>query len=148
MAITGIPSLRASLTAMCSFLVSTTHNALGTRDMSLIPPSDRSSLSRSRRSWSSSFLVMPEPATSSKSISSSSLSRCSRLKTVVKLVSMPPSHRWFTNGMPTLRACSATASWACFLVPTYRTVPPWATVSLMNSYAWSMKSSDCCRSMM
>ncbi len=78
-AITGMPSLRASLTAMCSFLVSTTQTALGTRAMSLIPPSERSSFSRSRRRCSSSFLVRVEPATSSKSISSSSLSRWSRL---------------------------------------------------------------------
>ena len=81
---------------------------------------------------------MPDPATSPKSISSSSFSRCSRLNTVEKFVSMPPSQRWFTNGMPTRRACSAIASWACFLVPTYRIVPPCATVSLMNSYARSM----------
>ena len=133
-----MPSLRASLTAMCSFLVSTTQIALGTRDMSLIPPSVRSSLSCSRRSCRSSFLVMPEEATSPKSISSSSLSRCSRLYTVEKLVSIPPSQRWFTNGIPTRRACSAIASCACFLVPTYRMVPPCATVSLMNSYARSM----------
>ena len=132
-AITGMPSLRASLTAMCSFLVSTTQIALGTRVMCRIPPSERSSLSRSRLRCSSSFLVRVEPATSSKSTSSSSLSRCSRLNTVPKLVSMPPSQRWFTNGIPTLRACSAMASCACFLVPTYRIVPPWATVSLMNS---------------
>ena len=51
---------------------------------------------------------------------------------------MPPSQRWFTNGMPTRRACSAIASCACFFVPTYRIVPPCATVSLMNSYALSM----------
>src|SRR6478609_9263682 len=39
-------------------------------------------------------------------------------------------------------------SCACFLVPTKRIVPPWATVSLTNSYALSMYVSDCCRSMM
>ena len=79
-----------------------------------------------------------EPATSSKSTSSSSLRRCSRLWTVWKLVSMPPSQRWFTYGMPTRVACSAMASCACFLVPTNRIVPPWATVSLTKSYARSM----------
>ncbi len=88
------------------------------------------------------------PATSSKSISSSSLSRWSRLCTVPKLVSMPPSHRWLTKGIPTRAACSATASCACFFVPTKRIVPPWATVSRTNSKARSMSVSDCCRSMM
>src|SRR5262249_51835036 len=34
---------------------------------------------------------------------------------------MPPSQRWFTNGIPTRRACSAMASWACLFVPPYRT---------------------------
>ena len=81
---------------------------------------------------------MPEPDTSPKSISSSSLSRWRRLNTVEKLVSIPPSQRWLTYGIPTRPACSAMTSWACFLVPTYRIVPPWATVSLMNSYARSM----------
>jgi hypothetical protein len=86
----GICSLRASATARCSFLVSTIHTAAGVRPISRIPPSERSSLSRSRFIWSSSFLVRPEPATSSKSTSSSSLSRLRRSCTVWKLVSMPP----------------------------------------------------------
>ena len=77
--------------------------------------------------------MWPEPATSSKSISSSSFRRVSRLEMVWKLVSMPPSQRWLTYGMPTRVACSATASWACFFVPTKRIVPPCATVSLTNS---------------
>ncbi|CAM5278237.1 hypothetical protein SGRI78S_02839 [Streptomyces griseus subsp. griseus] len=50
-----------------------------------------------------------------------------------KLVSMPPSQRWLTYGMPTRVACSAMASWACFFVPTNMMEPPWATVSLTNS---------------
>ena len=68
-------------------------------------------------------------------MTSSSLSRCSRLCTVWKLVSMPPSQRWLTYGMPTRVACSAIASWPCFFVPMNRIVPPWATVSLTKSYA-------------
>ena len=76
---TGIPSLRASPTAMCSFLVSTTQIALGILAISRIPPSVRSSLSFSRRIMRSSFFVFPEPATSSKSISSNSFRRCRRL---------------------------------------------------------------------
>ncbi|MNW60975.1 hypothetical protein D3C74_390020 [compost metagenome] len=92
----GMRSLRASSTARCSLLVSTIHTAEGTFAMSRMPPRVRVSLSFSRRRTSSSFLVRPEAATSSKSISSSSFMRCRRLCTVVKLVSMPPSQRWFT----------------------------------------------------
>ena len=86
------------------------HTALGTLAMSLMPPRVLTSLSFSRRRTSSSFLVIPLAATSSKSSSSSSLSFCSRLCTVWKLVSMPPSQRWLTYGMPTRVACSATGS--------------------------------------
>ncbi len=145
---TGMPSFRASPTAMCSLLVSTTQTAEGVRAMSRIPPRVRSSLSFSRRRTSSSFLVMPEPATSSKSICSSSLSRCSRLWTVWKLVSIPPSQRSLTYGIPTRVACSATASWACFLVPTNMIVPPRETVSRTYEYARSIAVSDWVRSMM
>ncbi len=77
--------------------------------------------------------MRPEPATLSKSTSSSSLRRLIRWCTVWKLVSIPPSQRWFTKGIPTRVACSAIASWACFLVPTNMIVPPLATVSLMNA---------------
>jgi hypothetical protein len=56
-AITGMPSLRASSTAMCSFLVSTTQTAEGTRCMSRSPPRVRVSLVFSRDSCSVSFLV-------------------------------------------------------------------------------------------
>ena len=118
--------------------VSTIHTAAGTRLMSLIPPRVFASLSFSRRMISSSFLVKELPAASSKSISSSSLSRWRRLLTVAKLVSIPPSQRWFTYGMPTRAACSATGSCAWRLVPTKSTVPPRATVSLTNSKALSM----------
>ncbi len=93
---TGIPSFWASEMARCSFLVSTTHTAAGSLLMSRIPPRVRWSLSFSRRIMSSSFLVRPEPATSSKSICSSSFMRSRRARTVEKLVSMPPSQRWLT----------------------------------------------------
>ncbi len=92
----GMCSLRASSTARCSLLVSTIHTADGVRLISRMPPSDLLSLSRSRRICSSSFLVRLLPATSSKSISSSSLRRLIRWCTVWKLVSMPPSQRWLT----------------------------------------------------
>ena len=82
--------------------------------------------------------MRPDPATSSKLISSSSLRRVRRLEIVWKFVSMPPSQRWLTYGIPTRVACSATGSCAWRLVPTKRMVPPWATVSLTNSNALLM----------
>ena len=57
MAMTGMLSLRASWMAMSSLLVSITNIRSGMPPMSLMPPSESSSLSRSRVSWSSSFLV-------------------------------------------------------------------------------------------
>ena len=50
--------------------------------------------------------------------------RCSiRSESVRQFVSSPPSQRLLTYGMPTRFACSATASCACFFVPTKSTVP-------------------------
>ncbi|SKY72357.1 Uncharacterised protein [Mycobacteroides abscessus subsp. abscessus] len=75
---TGMLSLRASPTAMCSLLVSTTQMAEGTLAISRIPPSVRSSLFFSRVSIRISFLVRPsKPPVCS--IVSSSLRRCRRL---------------------------------------------------------------------
>ena len=113
----GMFSLRASATARCSLLVSTTQIAEGTFCMSRIPPRLRSSLFFSRVSIRISFLVRPSKPPVCSMVSSS-LRRCRRLCTVEKLVSMPPSQRWFTYGMPTRVASSAMDSCACFLVPT------------------------------
>ena len=54
-AITGMPSLRASVTAMCSFFVSMMNTASGTRSRSWMPERLRSSFSRSRRRRIASF---------------------------------------------------------------------------------------------
>jgi hypothetical protein len=54
------------------------------------------------------------------------------LEIVWKLVSIPPSQRWFTYGMPQRFDSSSTICCACFLVPTKRIVPPRETVSRMN----------------
>ncbi len=86
MPMTGMPSLRASSIARCSFLVSTTQIADGVLVRLRIPPSDLCSLSSSRFLMSSSFLVKPLLLVSSKSSSSSSFMRASRLDTVWKLV--------------------------------------------------------------
>ncbi len=48
---------------------------------------------------------------------------------VVKLVSIPPSHRSFTYGMPHLAAALEIGSCVCFLVPTNRMMPPSAARS-------------------
>ena len=45
-------------------------------------------------------------------------------QTVWKFVSIPPSHRVVTNGIPTRAACSEMTSCACFFVPTNRITPP------------------------
>ena len=44
-------------------------------------------------------------------------------RTVLKLVSMPPSQRWSTYGMPHRIASRRITSWAARLVPTKSTVP-------------------------
>ncbi len=61
-ATTGILSLFASWTAIASLLVSITNRMSGRPPISLMPPSARSSLSRSRVSSSSSRLVRPASA--------------------------------------------------------------------------------------
>ena len=71
-----------------------------------------------------------------------------RLLRVAKLVSRPPSQRLATYGMPTRSACSLTASWHCFFVPTNSTLPPRSAVRRRKSYASSMSTVLFCRSMM
>ena len=58
-----------------------------------------------------------------------------RFLIVVKFVSMPPSQRLLTYGMPARVASWAIGSWACFFVPTNRTYSPRATVSRTKSSA-------------
>ena len=48
---------------------------------------------------------------------------------VVKFVSIPPSQRWFTYGMPHVSEALAIGSCDCFLVPMKRMLPPLATMS-------------------
>mmetsp|Transcript_4512 Transcript_4512/g.10205 ORF Transcript_4512/g.10205 Transcript_4512/m.10205 type:complete len:289 (+) Transcript_4512:3947-4813(+) len=55
---TGISSFLASLTAMCSFLISTTQSAAGSLVTSAIPYNNRSSFAFSRAIISCSFLAM------------------------------------------------------------------------------------------
>jgi hypothetical protein len=94
MAMTGMLSLRASWIAIASLLVSITNMMSGMPPMSLMPPSDSSSLSRSRVSCSSSFLVRPPAVSPSRP--SSSRRRAMEPEMVRQLVSVPPSQRWLT----------------------------------------------------
>ena len=146
-AITGIPSRRASFTASCSLRRSTMKIASGCLRMSATPPRFASSFSSSAcieiRSLGGSRSSWP----SSRSRRSSC--RCSiRSEIVRQLVSRPPSQRWFTYGMPVRLASSSTESWACFLVPTKRTVPPRSARLRTKLCASSRLSSVFCRSMM
>ena len=64
--------------------------------------------------------------------SSSSVRRLIDWRMVLKFVSMPPSQRWFTYGMPQRAASFWIASRAERLVPTNSTVPPSAMMPLMK----------------
>ncbi len=58
-----------------------------------------------------------------------------RSEIVWKLVSRPPSQRWFTYGWPAASAISLMPSRACFLVPTNSTVPPRLAISAAKLWA-------------
>ena len=94
-ATTGSPSLLASVTAMCSFFVSITKMASGRWSSPRIPPRLRCSFSSSRVWRSASFFGM-----ASKSpafcMASNSFILLTRVETVWKLVSIPPSQRSLT----------------------------------------------------
>ena len=123
------------------------NSASGRPVMSLMPPRLRMSLSSSRRIICASFLLRRSsaPLDCSSSISCRRLIDC---RMVLKLVSMPPSQRWFTKGMPQRVASSWIASRALRLVPTNSTLPPSPTTFLMKSAAWLYRGSDFSRLMM
>ena len=91
----GMPSLLASVTAMCSFFVSSTKTASGSRSMLRMPPRLRSSFSSSRLMMSASFLGMASNSPESR-MRWYSFIFATRLEIVWKLVSMPPSQRSLT----------------------------------------------------
>ena len=129
----GMPSFLASAMAICSLLVSITNSRSGRPPISLMPPSDLLSLSRSRVSCSTSFLV--RPLASPASISSSCFRRRIDWEMVFQLVSVPPSQRWLMKYCAERLAASAMPSEACRLVPTNSTRPPPATTSLILTSA-------------
>ena len=94
-ATTGRPSLLASVTAMCSFLVSMTKMASGSRSRPRMPPRFRCSFSSSRVWRSASFLGMASKSPA-LCMASNSFIRFTRAETVWKLVSMPPNQRSLT----------------------------------------------------
>ena len=98
-ATTGMPSLLASVTAMCSFLVSSTNTASGRLVRPRRPPRLRCSFSISRVSRRASFFGIASNSPESRIRSYSSILP-TRLEMVSKFVSMPPSQRSLTNGMP------------------------------------------------
>ncbi len=81
-------------------------------------------------------------------IASISSSRCTLLWTVAKFVSIPPSQRSVTYGMPQRVAYSLIATLACFLVPTKRTEPPLSDTSRTKAHAFCSARRVFCRSMM
>ena len=127
-ATTGMPSVFASAIAIASLLVSTTNIISGTPPISLMPPSARSSFSRSRVRFRISFLVRP-PAPSPSSMVSSSRNRLIEFEIVCQLVSVPPNQREFMKNCAHCEAWRDTGSAACRLVPTNSTRPPPATTS-------------------
>ena len=88
----GSPSLLASVTAMCSFLVSMMNTASGSFAMVRIPPRLRWSFSSSREWISASFLGIASKSPAA-CIDSYSCIFFTRELIVWKLVSMPPSQR-------------------------------------------------------
>ena len=143
-ATTGIPRTLASLIASSSLLASITNITSGMPPMSRMPPSEFSSLSRSRVSWSTSFLV--RPVVSPESCSSSIFMRLIDWLMVFQLVSMPPSQRWLTKCWLHERAASAIGCCAWRLVPTNSTFPPDWTEPEMNSSARANSGTVCERS--
>ncbi len=90
-----MPSLLASVTAMCSFFVSSTKMAAGRLVMLRMPLRLRSSFSSSRPRMRASFLGMAANSPESRMRPYSCILP-TRFEIVSKLVSMPPNQRWFT----------------------------------------------------
>ena len=142
-----MPRRLASASAICSCPISMMKRAAGTRPSWAIPPSTFSILSLSRLRVRRSFLVMlsKEP---SVSIFSMLCIFFTLLRTVLKLVSIPPSHLSVTKGMFTFFALSFTISFACFLVPTKRIFFPLRAIAFMAAAVSCRHSTVLFRSMM
>ncbi len=80
---------------MCSFFVSMTKMASGSRSSPLMPPRFLVSFSSSRTWRSASLLGIPSKSPAACIVRRSCI-RFTRDETVAKFVSIPPSQRWFT----------------------------------------------------
>ena len=134
MAMIGIFRRLASATAISSRSVSMTTSASGSLSMFTIPSRLWRSLAPSRRmAAASALLIFANAGVFSEAWIS--FRRATLFRMVVRLVSVPPSQRWFTKSWPVAVAASRTASWACFLVPTKRILPPPRTIFVRYSVA-------------
>ncbi len=97
------------------------------------------------RAWSFFDIAATVPFASR---SSSSFRRSRRLRIVRKLVSVPPSQRSVTYGMPVRCAAARTASRAERFVPTNRIFPPSEATSLRKCDARTSPFTVSLRSMM
>ena len=95
----GIFNLFASVTAMCSFFVSRMNTASGRLPMRRMPPRFFCSFSSSRPRRRASFFGIASNSPESFIRSYSCIFE-TRLAMVSKLVSIPPSQRSLTYGMP------------------------------------------------
>ncbi len=136
----GCPTRFASATAMYSMLGSTMKSAAGSLVISLMPPKWRLSRSISSSIFRMSFfghareLAALHGVLEAHQVVDAALDRR-------KFVSVPPSQRLLTKGMPQRPASDSMVSCACFLVPTNRMVPPWLT-SVSDPLARLFKAAD------
>ena len=144
---TGMPSVRASFTAMCSFITSTTKRAAGKRLKSAILPKFFSNLALWRAIWSFSRLERWSNVPSF-SILSMVVIFFTALRIVGKFVSMPPGQRSETYGMLIFVIFSATISLACFFVATNRILRPDLAICFNAAQALSSKMAVLFKSIM
>ena len=143
----GMPRRFASLAAMCSFFGSMMNTTPGSAVISWMPPREFFSFAVWRSRLMRSFFDSPSKRPLSRSFSRL-LRRSMEPLTVLKLVSMPPSHRCVTWNWPAATAASATMSAAWRFVPTKRTFWPRATAWLTNCVAAISWIAVFCRLMM
>ena len=130
----GTLSLFASPTARCSRRVSTTYMMSGRSWRCLMPPRRLLSFSILRSIVSCSRFESIANSPRSRRLSRSS-SVATRWRIVCQFVSIPPSQRSTTYGIPQRSAASWRLAAACFLVPTNSTVPPLAATERTASVA-------------
>jgi hypothetical protein len=122
----GILSLRASATALCSRLMSTTNIAAGILSIARMP----SKYLCSRAAFAADDRLLLLDVIVERAVRFHLLDFLEPLDgrlIVLKFVSVPPSQRSVTKNWPHSLAVSLTHCCACFLVPTNTTLPPLRT---------------------